>query len=216
MLKFSLRHRRSLFLKHQIQLGFYLRESKLNAIQNGDFSGRVVHPSMVHAAQLLGSLLWRAHNKTDVLVINEDVEIGAVLNSLNDPSDPISSVIVYGLLAWYTLYIRQIDLGREYMVKTAHVLTANNMLLTPPHMNDMLALEEPDENTKEYITTVGQFIYMNKVAQTILGWPSLLDDEYDRQMKSLSVSLIGRRSGRRGFTVPCSLCNRGCPSTPSF
>ncbi|EKM55428.1 uncharacterized protein PHACADRAFT_161409 [Phanerochaete carnosa HHB-10118-sp] len=177
---------RSLFLKHQTQLGFYFRESKLNAIRNGDFSGQVIHPSMVHAAQLLGSLLWRAHTKTDVLVVNEEVEMGAILNSLSEPPDSATLVVIYCLLAWYTLYLRQIDPGREYMAKAANVLISNNLQLTPPHMDDVLMLEEPDEDTKEYITAVGQYIYNNRVAQMILGWPSFLDEEYDRQLKSLS------------------------------
>ncbi|GJE95122.1 hypothetical protein PsYK624_113030 [Phanerochaete sordida] len=177
---------RALFLKHQIQFGFYLRESKLNAIRSGDFSGRVIHPALVHAAQLLGSLLWRVHTKTPVTVINEDVEIGAVLNSLGNPPDPITLVIVYGLLAWYNLYLRQVDLGRDYLAKAAQVIVSRNMMVIPPWMNDVLAIEEPDDDVKEYVTVVGQYVYKNKVAHMVLGLPSHLDEEYDQQVKSLT------------------------------
>lgn len=178
---------RALFLKHQIQFGFHLRESKIDAIRNGDFSGRVIHPAMVHAAHLLGSLLWRVHTRTPVSVINEDVEIGAILNSLSDPPEPITLIIVYYLLAWYNLYLRQVDIGREYMGKAAQVIISHNMQLIPPHISDVLALEEPDDDTKEYITTMGQFTYMNRVGHMILGLPSFLSTEYDRQVKSLSI-----------------------------
>lgn len=180
--------RRTLFLNHQTQAGFYLRDSKWQAVKDGDFSGTVVHRSVVHLAQLVGSMLWKRHHKTDVFLISEDAELRSILNALEDPPDSATLVMIYTLLAWCFLFQRQLEVGREYLMKASQVVTIQNLQLTPPCMDAMLVLGEPDEDTKEFLTSMAQLLYMDKAAVMVLGMSTLLDAEYDRQLKTLSVS----------------------------
>ena len=45
-------------MAHTAQVGIWLRESKLKAIKEGDYSGKVVHPALIHLAQLIGGVFW--------------------------------------------------------------------------------------------------------------------------------------------------------------
>ncbi|EKM53711.1 uncharacterized protein PHACADRAFT_125635, partial [Phanerochaete carnosa HHB-10118-sp] len=78
------------------------------------------------------------------------------------------------------------EVGREYLIKAAHVIVSNNMQVTPPHMDGVLTLEEPDDDTKEHVTTIAHFIYSDNFAQMVLAYPPFLDAEYNRQLKLLS------------------------------
>ncbi|KIP09139.1 hypothetical protein PHLGIDRAFT_347915 [Phlebiopsis gigantea 11061_1 CR5-6] len=177
---------RSLFLNHQTQIGFYLREAKWQAVKNGDFSGLVVHRGLVHLSQLLGSLLWRIHHKTEVLVLSEAVEMQNLLNALEYPPDPATLVMMYTVLAWYHLYERKLEIGRQYLSKAVDVIMLNNLQFAMQPIDVMLSLEEPDENTKEYLTSMCQLLYMDKAAKIVLQMAPLMDATFDTQFRTLT------------------------------
>ncbi len=182
--------RRSTFLAHNVQLGLYLRDSKWKAVKEGDYSGRDVHPALVHLAQLIGGTLWKMHNKSDLLIIQEDVELQNVLRALEEPSDPSTQLLVYCLLAWYAFFIRNIEEANKYLVKGLQVILDHNLGLTMPGTETILPMEEPDEDVKEQITAMSQLLYLDKAATIVLNTPSVFDDNYDRQIKALPVSMI--------------------------
>ena len=179
---------RSLFLSHQIQLGFYLRDAKVQAVISGDLSGRIVHPALVHLAQLVGAFLWKLHHKTEVLIVSEDMEMLKVLGALEYPPDPVTLLVIYIVLGEYLYFKRQTEAGRLYLVKASQVMTAQELQLSTPNVHALLSMGEPDEDTKEFITAICQLTYIDKATMLVLGVPSFLDPEYDRQLRALTVS----------------------------
>ncbi|PSR74904.1 hypothetical protein PHLCEN_2v9438 [Hermanssonia centrifuga] len=178
---------RSTFLAHNVQLGLYLRDSKWKAVKEGDYSGRDVHPALVHLAQLIGGTLWKMHNKSDPLIVQEDVELQNVLRALEEPSDPSTQLLVYCLLAWYAFFIRNIEEANKYLVKGLQVILDHNLGLIMPGTETILPMEEPDEDAKEQITAMSQLLYLDKAATIVLNTPSVFDDNYDRQIKVLPL-----------------------------
>lgn len=189
-------HSRSTFLAHNVQIGVYLRESKWNAIKEGDYSGKAVHPAMLHLAQLIGGVLWRIHNKTDSLIINEDVELRNAIGAIEStPPDPATLLSIDCLLAWYHLFKRRVDEGRVYLVKAYQVVVEYGLQLAAPAPDSVTPLIEPDEDTKEVITALSQLLYLDKAGIIVLSMPSVLNDDYDRQVKNLPVSAMDLRAG---------------------
>lgn len=182
--------RRCLFLDHQIQLGFYLRDAKLQAVKCGDVSGRVAHPALVYLAQLIGGFLWRLHHNTDEPLDGDEVELRNILRSLEYPPDPATLVVIYILLGEYLLFKKQLDIGRQYLIRASQVLPIEDLQLSMPNMSAMLSVDEPDEDTKEYISALAQLSYIDKATSMVLNFPPFLEVEYDRQLKALSVSTL--------------------------
>ena len=178
---------RSLFLNHQAQMGLYLRETKWQAVKDGDFSGRFVHPSMVHLSQLVGSLLWRLHRKTEVLVVSESEELQSLLTALEYPPDASTLVSIYTILSWYFLWERRLEIGQEYLTKAMDIIILHNLQMSSQTIDPILALEEPDEDQKEHVTALCQRMYMDKAATMILGMAPLMGPVFDSQFKSLAV-----------------------------
>lgn len=183
----SLSASRALFLSHHLQLGFYLRETKRQAVLAGDFSGRVVHPAVVHLAQLIGAFLWKQHHKTDVLILSEDVELFNVLSALEYPAEPSTLVMVYIVLGEYLLFKRQIEAGRQYLVKSSKVISLQDLQMSTPSLGALLAVGEPNEDTKEYLTVLAQMAYIDKSTSMVIGFTPFLDSEYERRLKELAV-----------------------------
>lgn len=187
----ALSYRRSLFLDHQIQLGFYVREAKRQAVQSGDFSGRIVHPTVVYLAQLVGCFLWKLHYKTDALILSEDIELRNVLESLETlPPDSTTMVMAYTVLGEYMYFKRQLELGRQYLVRASRVIALQDLQLSASKLSGLLGLGEPDEDTKEYLSALGQLCYIDKATSAVLCVPTFLDAEYDRELRNLTVRVI--------------------------
>ena len=96
--------------------------------------------------------------------------------------------MLYTLLSWYFLFERRLDTGRQYLIKATDVVTLNDLRFSSQTMDAMIALEEPDEDTKEYLTALSQRLYMDRAATIVLGMAPLMNLEYDKQFKALSVS----------------------------
>ena len=171
-----------------------MREAKWKAVKEGDHSGQVVHPALIHLAQLIGGVLWRMHNKTDSLIIHEEVELRNALRALDQRPDPSTLLSIDCLLAWYFLYRRQVDEGRSYLVRAYQVVVDYGLQLIPPGPDTVTGIVEPDEDTKELITALSQLLYLDKAGIIVLSMPSVLNDDYDRQVKALSV-------GNTAFTM---------------
>ena len=206
--------RRSHFLAHQVQLGFYLRDAKIQAVLSGDLSGRVVHPAVVHLAQMVGAFLWKVHHQTDVLILSEDIEMLKILNCLEYPPDSATLVMVYTVIGEYLLFKRQPDAARMYLVKATQVMSPQELQLCTPNLHTMLAMGEPDEDTKEFIAAISQLMYVDKASTMVMGMVPFLDAEYDEQIRTLSVSdPVGRCYGGCANNLD-SICNHGWQKTP--
>ncbi|KAJ3520271.1 hypothetical protein NM688_g9187 [Phlebia brevispora] len=178
---------RSMFLAHNVQIGIYLRESKWKAVKEGDFSGEIVHPTMVHLAQLIGGALWRMTHKEGAVIVSEELELRNALSALTNPPEPATQVSINCLLAWYFLFKRQLEDGRAYLVKAYQIVADFGLQLSPTAADAMTPMSEPDEDTKELITALSQLLYLDKAGIIVLSMPSVLNDEYDRQVKALPL-----------------------------
>lgn len=175
-------------MAHTAQVGIWLRESKLKAIKEGDYSGKVVHPALIHLAQLIGGVFWLMHSRSDALIINEEIELRNTQRALDHLPDPATMLSIYCLLAWYHLYKRQLEDGRNMLVKGYQHVMEYDLQLVKPRPDAVTNLAEPDDDTKEVLVGLSQLLYLDKAAMIVLNMPSVLNDEYDRQVKALPVS----------------------------
>ena len=145
---------------------------------------------MIHLSQLIGGVLWRMHHKSDSIIIDEELELRNALRTLEHRPEPPTLVSIYCLLAWYFMFKRQLEEGRNYLVKAYRVVMDNGLQLSGPTPDPLDRITEPDEDTKEHVTALSQLLYLDKAGIIVLNMPSVLNDEYDRQMKALPASTL--------------------------
>ncbi|EKM51825.1 uncharacterized protein PHACADRAFT_101816, partial [Phanerochaete carnosa HHB-10118-sp] len=143
---------------------------------------------IIHLSQLVGIYLWKLHHKTDVLVVSEDVEMLKVLNALEYAPEPATLVTIYIVLGEYLLFKRQLDTGRQYLIKASNVMSLQDLQTSTPSLDALLMVGEPEEDTKEYLTALGQLTYVDKATSMVIGWTPFLDHEYEKQLKQLVLS----------------------------
>ncbi|KAJ7272873.1 hypothetical protein C8J57DRAFT_1467307 [Mycena rebaudengoi] len=113
---------RNLFLQMAPQYGFSLSQKKLDAIANGDMSGLVVHPVLVHVCHLWGYLLdFLQQTGTSVRFGAEEESthmrlIQGSLDGMFGPApNPVISILTYTTVALYFLKKVQLDRGQELL-----------------------------------------------------------------------------------------------------
>ena len=155
------------------------------------------------------------HYKAEVLVISEDIELHNVLESLEAlPPDPATLVMIYTVLGEFLYFKRQLEAGRQYLVRASRVIPLHELQMVSSKMGGMLGLSEPDENTKEYLSALGQLCYLDKATSTVLCVPTFLDPEYDKQLRNLTVRMIRRLKPPSSSDPLYRFNSLGLPATP--
>ncbi|KAI0341681.1 hypothetical protein BDW22DRAFT_1485146 [Trametopsis cervina] len=181
-------HLRALYIAHSATLGVYLRSSKCQAIKAGDISGTVVHPAVVHLALLLGGIFWHMYPSATLSAVNEEAELQRAIQSLyTHPPDPVTLVMVYCTLAWYTFFNRRLSEGQAWVIKAHEAARQHHLRILPEDVAAIIELNQPNEDTKEMIATICQLVYFDKAATLVLKLPSGLETEFDQQLKQLSM-----------------------------
>ncbi|KAJ7272876.1 hypothetical protein C8J57DRAFT_1467309 [Mycena rebaudengoi] len=113
---------RNLFLQMAPSYGFSLSQKKLDAIAQGDMTGLVVHPVLVHVCYLWGYLLdFLKQTGTSVHFGAEEESthmrlIQGSLDGMFGPTpNPVTSILTYTTVALYFLKKVQLDRGQEFL-----------------------------------------------------------------------------------------------------
>ncbi|KAG7449352.1 uncharacterized protein BT62DRAFT_929321 [Guyanagaster necrorhizus] len=178
---------REIFFSHRAQLGVCLSDEKLFAVSRGDLSNSVVHPVMVHVAQLWGSLVQEESSYFRMLT--ESMQLQSVLDYLNDSREilpPTTSLQAHGIISLYYFTKGDVFKGREYLLKSAHLLMRHDLHLVrsshPTLSNDTITIPA----TEDEIGAILQVFYMDKAAHVQFRVPCLFHPELDSELYLLS------------------------------
>jgi hypothetical protein len=139
------------YIKHRAQLCLNMSRLRLYALWKGDLSNTMVHPAMVHVADLFGFLLWQTQNAQFSLGTEEYLRLVAeeALAQLESTEDGrvqncvATRLQVYCAHAGYHFYARRIDTCREYLSRALAVV---NRIGTGTIVNQALGAHfEPDQ-----------------------------------------------------------------------
>ncbi|KAK0190869.1 hypothetical protein F5146DRAFT_1046102 [Armillaria mellea] len=177
---------RDIFFSHRAQLGVCLSDEKLFAVGRGDVSNAVVHPVMVHVAQLWGALVQEESSYFRTLT--ENMQLQSVLDYLNDAREvlpPATSLQAHGIVSLYYFTKGDLYKGREYLLKSAHLLMRYDLHLvrtSPSPNNDTITVPSSDDE----IGAILQVYYMDKAAHVQFHVPCLFHPDLDSELYSLS------------------------------
>ncbi|KAK0206628.1 hypothetical protein DFS33DRAFT_1315881 [Desarmillaria ectypa] len=178
---------REIFFSCRAQLGVCLSDEKLFAISRGDVSNTVVHPVMVHVAQLWGALVQE--ESSYFRTITESMQLQSVLDYLNDSREilpPATSIQAHGIISLYYFTKGDLYKGREYLLKSAHLLMRHDLhLVRSPRStsnNDTVTIPA----TEDEIGAILQVYYMDKAAHIQFHVPCLFHAELDSELYLLS------------------------------
>ncbi|KAK0491102.1 hypothetical protein IW261DRAFT_64771 [Armillaria novae-zelandiae] len=177
---------RDIFFSHRAQLGVCLSDEKLFAVRRGDVSNFVVHPVMVHVAQLWGALVQEESSYFRNLT--ENMQFQNVLDCLNDSQEilpPTTSLQAHGIVSLYYFTKGDLYKGREYLLKSAHLLMRYDLHLVRSSLspnNDTITVPSSDDE----IGAILQVYYMDKAAHVQFHVPCLFHPDLDSELYSLS------------------------------
>ncbi|KAJ7078673.1 hypothetical protein C8R44DRAFT_96184 [Mycena epipterygia] len=179
---------RKLFLRHHIQLGLSVSDSKLAAISEGG-AGGLVHPILLHACQLLGYRYARHLKHNTWLPLpgqsegeTEQTQLGLhALQQFGMNSCPISFLQMTTLLALYYCNTGEIARSREIFARANKMALDHNLdvfLLEPPPLDKTTHFgfkRAPTTLKEEAQAVLSQILYLDMEYGFILNLPSIVD-----------------------------------------
>ncbi|KAJ7084786.1 hypothetical protein B0H15DRAFT_847580 [Mycena belliarum] len=200
---------RKLFLAKRLQFGFVLSAAKLSAITNGDLSGNIVHPVMVHVAHLWGYMFdyyerngtWTyAPDKNGDEVAQMRLILGALAGMLGPAPDPVASLITYLSVALYFFHKADFSRGQEFLSVASNTAMTHDLdlaaLANVPHNDGPKGLYSmhPISDADELRSAYSHLIYCGVSAQVVLSAPPALDarllEQFDLLMDSKITSSV--------------------------
>lgn len=185
---------RKVFIEHHDQLGLSLRLAKLDAIAEGDTSGRIVAPVLVFLAQLTGCRLWRHRTRQLADRATEGIQFGCVSRALAVTDDLVTRLQVHTVLTIHYLIGLDMNEGGEHLGAAAQIVVENREHFLSP------SVATPDSsypNLAEHLGALSQFIYLDKAANIVLDLKPMLPDWLESGYLDLLVSSPFRTSCAR-------------------
>lgn len=119
----------------------------MHAISRGDLSGNVIHPSLVHLAQMWGCVFWQQHHT--ISVNDEMTQLRFALNCLIDTSrrqpSPMEMLQAYTLLFMYAYFRRDVIHGDYYLRCASKTARLNNLHIIVPSQAPISEISEECE-----------------------------------------------------------------------
>ncbi|GBE82317.1 hypothetical protein BKA93DRAFT_891062 [Sparassis latifolia] len=212
---------RALFISHHGQLGLFLSEEKTQAILLADLSGRVVHPVLVYAAQLMGCRLWQEQHRAVCTITTESYQLRSVQQALLNTGHPVTRLQVHNVLTIYFLIKQHMQEGRDQLVKAANLVMQYSLRFQSPAITGTNLLQEPNIEAREQICALSQLLYLDKAACIVLNESTLLSVEFEQDFATLSYVFpaISRHNlvvlrARSVFFLHQTRCLSSQPSSP--
>lgn len=193
------RHSRSVFFAHGVQLGLNMPKHKLEALNQGDLSGNIIHPVIVHIAHLWGCIFLQ--NDRIIGLDEEATHLQLVLESLAGPVSPnlVTLLQAYCLIGIYFFFKRELYRGREFLLKASNIVLQYNLHITLPSCkfysgqgditDASLPLVANDEGD-ELRNALCQLVYVDKVSELLLHLPPVLNSQLDEDFRTILASIL--------------------------
>nr|GAT46546.1 predicted protein [Mycena chlorophos] len=118
---------RNLFLEHRYHYGLGVSANKFAAIANGDISGIAIHPALVHAAELLGTVQryqshpegWLSFNSQSAAEVELEALVRKALDTPDAQMDPLTAVQTTMMLCLYSAQKEDIYVVLETLAKAS-------------------------------------------------------------------------------------------------
>ncbi|KAJ7221570.1 hypothetical protein GGX14DRAFT_430186 [Mycena pura] len=192
---------RKAFLAKRIQFGFILPAHKLAAVINGDLSGTIVHPVLVHVCHLWGYMLeyceknrtWTSSAESNADEVEQlRLVLGSLAGVLGPAPDPVTTLMTYLSVSLYFFHMHDFRRGQEFLTVASNTALMNDLDLAAlayvradeddKSMYSLLPLTDGDEVRSAY----SALIYVAMSAQVVLAMPSVVDsrlvETFDRLM----------------------------------
>lgn len=203
-----------MFFKHGVQMGVRLTQAKLNALADGDLSGKVIHPIFVHLAHLYGSMLLRRDPDDVPSSLYPDEELSyltVILDALHSSSletiDPVFRVRAHGLLALYFYYKRDVFPARDQMDNAARLIESEGLKIERVELGQastmvavgnlsrgttretialMAAVSEEDEKR----SILAHMVYVDRCAEALMKSAPQIPKRLDGEFMVLMVNSL--------------------------
>ncbi|KAJ7700889.1 hypothetical protein B0H17DRAFT_214881 [Mycena rosella] len=200
---------RKLFLSKRLQFGFVLPIHKLEAVTNGDLSGTVVHPVLVHVSHLWGYMLdyyeryetWiYAPDKNGDEVTQMRLILGSLAGMLGPAPDAVTTLFTYLSVSLYFFHKADFSRGQEFLSVASTTAMTNDLDLAAlgsiPVEEEAKGLYSlhPISDADELRSTFSHLIYVGVSAQVVLTAPPVLDprilEKFDLMLNSKVTSNV--------------------------
>lgn len=197
--------RRRLFMENGVVLGQSATREKWHAVLIGDTSWTVVHPALVHIAQLFGARIvnrLRPHMQP----LDEDTHLNVALMLLSMPpmtvADAITHIQCCCLLSVHYMKAPDIATAREWILKADTIVRQFDLHITPPMQGQersnprdylgedcpyrlLVAIDDDDEKRD----VLCQLLYIDSVCSLRMRLPPLLTPQLRQEFETLLVRL---------------------------
>lgn len=192
-------------------MGVRLTQAKLNALADGDLSGKVIHPIFVHLAHLWGSMLLKRDPDDVPSSLYPDEELSyltVVLDGLRSLSvesiDPVFRVRAHGLLSLYFYYKRDVLPARDQMDIAARLIESEGLKIESVELGQastMVAVGHLDRGTvrenialmaavseeDERRSILAHMVYVDRSAEALMKSPPQIPTRLDGEYMVLMV-----------------------------
>ncbi|KAF9525601.1 hypothetical protein CPB83DRAFT_909072 [Crepidotus variabilis] len=195
------RELRQIFIQHGIVLGQSYTRDKWRALREGDASCSVIHPAVVHVAQLFGARIANRH-RIEMALVDEEQHLNNALMLLTilpmSVPEAVAHIQCYSLLAVHYMKRRDITTGRDWLLKADNLVRQFNLHINPPAdgvnrnarheglddghpYKDLISFDEEDEMRD----ALCQLLYIDSVSAFRMQLPPLVCPRIRREFEGL-------------------------------
>ncbi|KIY64644.1 hypothetical protein CYLTODRAFT_492929 [Cylindrobasidium torrendii FP15055 ss-10] len=180
---------RAHLIRHWSHFGLCLTVQRTKALQMGDVT--VVHPGLLQAAQLAGSIMYLAHHDRLEPHPLEYLQVRRAEDTM-DPSiadsDPVTALQIHQLMAKFYFYKLEWGKAREEVMKAAHVAIKHDRHLVPPMGpipdNNCLAKHACNREEEE-LAVLCQLLLLDQIQAFTFHQPLLFPDRCYEELKAI-------------------------------
>ncbi|KAH9890436.1 hypothetical protein C8Q73DRAFT_126240 [Cubamyces lactineus] len=183
-----LREYRLTFIRFCPNVGIKLSPQVLHAIITGDpFDPDLPH-ILLHAARLVGHLVWQDNRRTTCISTVEAYELETTLTLLNHGDiPPLLTLQIHNCLIIYYFVRGLLTQGMAHVRMAAELVHSHGLRFCPPTIDLWDPLQEPRAEDEELVCALSHLLYICISATMVLGWPSDLGPEYEEEFRTVTL-----------------------------
>ncbi|KAI0333053.1 hypothetical protein GY45DRAFT_1368584 [Cubamyces sp. BRFM 1775] len=183
-----LREYRMNFIRFCPNVGIKLSPQLLHAVITGDPFNPDLPPVLLHAAQLLGYLVWEDNRRTTCISSFETYELETTLALLNQGDiSPLLTLQIHNCLMIYYFIRGLLTQGMGHVRMAAELVHRHGLRFCPARIDLWDPLQEPRAEDEQLVCALSHLLYICISATLVLGWPSDLGPEYEEEFRSVTL-----------------------------
>jgi Fungal specific transcription factor domain len=174
---------RRIFLTRLVQLGLHLSASEKGAVLHGSCEAADIHPFFIHAAHLLGYLIYLRTQGQNLTGGKLQVYLNNALYSLAEvESDSYTMVQACYILSFFHMSCENIEMANKYLCDAASVSKGIGLSF------DSSVTGGPSDDARERIIVLMiQLVYLENYLYVVLNHPPRHFVELEAQMVAFNV-----------------------------